>query len=75
MYVEPKKRTGCGPPVVWCANCKAEVDTMRVNMTFLWMSDILHTFFILEQQLNHVLVFVFFFLLQVEALNKKDDMK
>lgn len=39
--VEPIKTiTECGPPIFsWCAGCKVKVDTMRVNMTFLWMSD------------------------------------
>lgn len=25
--------------IQWCANCKVGVDTMRVVMTFLWMSE------------------------------------
>ena len=29
-----------GPPSIWCAERKAGVDTMRVEMTFLWMSDL-----------------------------------
>ena len=39
--LNPKDILECGPPFVWCADCKVKVDTMRVEMTFLWMSDLL----------------------------------
>jgi hypothetical protein len=40
--VEPKRqRCSVGRHLSWCADCKVEVDTMRVELTFLWMSDLL----------------------------------
>lgn len=39
--LNPKDVRSVGRRLLRCADCKAEVDTMRVNMTFLWMSDLL----------------------------------
>jgi len=41
VTLNPKDVDKRGPPfqMTWCAERKAEVDTMRVETTFLWMSD------------------------------------
>ena len=39
VVLNPKDTLSVGRHFKWCADCKVEVDTMRVVMTFLWMSE------------------------------------
>jgi hypothetical protein len=42
--VNPKASGGCGPPHCGCAGRETGVGPMRVEMTFLWMSDLYISF-------------------------------
>jgi len=69
VVLNPKDICKCGPPFNGCAGRKAGVDTMRVETTFLWMSDPFINQWdgrYLTSFINLLIVFSFLGLLQVQ---------